>query len=211
MAVSQAWRFCELVALFVAIPGVIHLSERAHFAGALTLGVMAAVAMGYCWLGRVPAGALGMGAGSRKAFLPAVVTGVAVIAVGAAVVYVYQVAVGRAFFQAVPFGAAYWVMLPLALAVLSLAQEFVFRAFFFFRYGDLLPRGTIVLVNAAVFGWVHLIHQRWEAAVMAFVGGVVLAGVYERHRSLAGVAVVSLIGGVLMVLTGFGRPFFRVW
>ena len=90
-----------------------------------------------------------------------------------------------------------------------LAQEFVYRVFFFHRYGPLFPnKRSIILANAFVFGFGHIIFRNWIAVIGTFVVGALLAWRYERTRSFWAVYVEHVLWGWLVFTIGLGVYFF---
>ena len=84
-------------------------------------------------------------------------------------------------------------------------QEITHRAFFFHRYAPILrtPRAMIV-VNAAVFAWMHAPFWSWVALVMTFVGGLLFARTYHRSRSALAAGVEHGLWGWWAFVVGFG-------
>src|SRR5205823_1414833 len=55
-------------------------------------------------------------------------------------------------------------------------QEIMFRAFFFHRYSALFRRPRVrVLVNAALFGWAHVLVHNTIGMALATAGGLLFA------------------------------------
>lgn len=89
-----------------------------------------------------------------------------------------------------------------------LAQEFVYRVFFFHRYGPLFStRTTLILANAAVFALGHVLFRNWIAIGGTFVIGILLAWRYDRTRSFWAVWGEHVLWGWLVFTIGLG-PFF---
>lgn len=89
-----------------------------------------------------------------------------------------------------------------------LAQELVYRVFFFHRYGPLFrTRWMLIAVNALAFGFGHILFRNWIALGATIIGGVLFAWRYERTRSLSAVWVEHTLWGWLMFTVGLG-PFF---
>jgi uncharacterized protein len=90
-----------------------------------------------------------------------------------------------------------------------LAQELVYRAFFFHRYGPLFKsRWTLIAVNALVFGFAHILFRNWVAVGATIIGGALFAWRYERTRSFWAVWVEHVLWGWLMFTVGLGVYFF---
>lgn len=103
-----------------------------------------------------------------------------------------------------------WGVIMVAYPVLSVyPQEVAFRAFFSRRYRGLFGReGAYIAVNAAAFGWAHLIMHNWLAVGMSAVGGVLLAQTYERRRSLGAVWLEHTVYGWALFTVGWGAWFY---
>lgn len=90
-----------------------------------------------------------------------------------------------------------------------LAQEFVYRVFFFHRYGPLFQnRSTLIVVNALVFALGHMLFRNWIAVGGTFVTGLLFAWRYERKRSFWAVWFEHVLWGWLVFTIGLGVFFF---
>lgn len=89
-----------------------------------------------------------------------------------------------------------------------LAQELVYRVFFFHRYGPLFPnRWALICVNALAFGFGHILFRNWIAVIATVIGGALFSWRYERTRSFWTVWLEHTLWGWLMFTVGLG-PFF---
>jgi len=90
-----------------------------------------------------------------------------------------------------------------------LAQEFVYRVFFFHRYGALFKDfRVLVLANGLAFAFAHVLFRNWIALVLAFVGGMLFAWRYDKTRSFWAVFVEHTLWGWLIFTVGLGTYFF---
>ena len=90
-----------------------------------------------------------------------------------------------------------------------LAQEFVYRVFFFHRYGPLFPnRFALISANALAFGFAHILFRNWIAIGGTLMGGLLFAWRYERTRSLWAVWFEHVLWGWLVFTVGLGVYFF---
>ncbi len=90
-----------------------------------------------------------------------------------------------------------------------LAQEFAYRVFFFHRYGVLFGSAwSLILANALVFAFGHILFRNWIAVGGTFVVGLLLAWRYERTRSFWAVYVEHVLWGWLVFTIGLGVFFF---
>lgn len=104
-----------------------------------------------------------------------------------------------------------WLMVMLLYPVLSVvAQELVFRTFFFHRYGPLFrdAKWLAVLTNGAVFGFGHIIFGNIIAVLGSMVVGFLLAYRYYQTRSFWAVWFEHTLYGCLVFTVGLGGFFF---
>ncbi|MEA2696568.1 MAG: hypothetical protein QOI66_839 [Myxococcales bacterium] len=87
-------------------------------------------------------------------------------------------------------------------------QELMYRTFFFHRYGGLFSRpATLIVVNALLFGWSHIIVHNATAMLLATVGGLLFSHTYQRSRSTALVALEHALYGDFVFVVGVGGMF----
>lgn len=104
-----------------------------------------------------------------------------------------------------------WMVIVLLYPWLSVvAQELVYRTFFFHRYGPLFGarRGLAVVVNGCLFGFGHLVVNNWVAVASTTVMGVLFAYRYARTGSFSAVWFEHTIWGWLVFTVGLGGYFF---
>ena len=104
-----------------------------------------------------------------------------------------------------------WLLVMTFYPVLSVTvQEVLCRVFFFHRYGPLLENRAVLLItlNAALFGYAHIIFQNWPAVWISAIGGVLFAVRYWRTRSFWAVWLEHSLYGNLIFTIGFGSFFF---
>lgn len=90
-----------------------------------------------------------------------------------------------------------------------LAQEFVYRVFFFHRYGPLFrSRWILILVSGLIFGLGHALFRNWIAVIGTFSAGMLFAWRYERTRSFWAVWFEHVLWGWLVFTVGLGVYFF---
>ncbi len=102
-----------------------------------------------------------------------------------------------------------WAAVLLAYPLLSVyPQELLYRAFFVRRYRHLFPRREwLLLANALVFAWMHLIFRNPLAVVLTLVGGLFFTHTYIRTRSLRLVCLEHALYGNLIFTIGLGEFF----
>ena len=104
-----------------------------------------------------------------------------------------------------------WTLVMIFYPVLSVTvQEVLCRVFFFHRYGPLLENRALLLIllNAVLFGYAHIIFQNWEAVWISTLGGVLFAVRYWRTRSFWAVWLEHSMYGNLIFTIGFGSFFY---
>lgn len=90
-----------------------------------------------------------------------------------------------------------------------LAQEFVYRVFFFHRYGPLFAsRWTLILVSGLIFALGHILFRNWIAVIGTFAVGMLFAWRYQRTRSFWAVWIEHVLWGWLVFTIGLGVFFF---
>lgn len=92
--------------------------------------------------------------------------------------------------------------------VLVLPQELIFRPLFFRRYGGLMPAGSAVWVNAAVFSLAHLMYWHWVVLTLTFVGSVIFARSYLQGRGFVQAVLLHSVAGIAIFASGLGWLFF---
>lgn len=104
-----------------------------------------------------------------------------------------------------------WMVVMVLYPVLSaLPQEFIYRTYFFHRYGNLmsLKHGTVI-TSAAAFAFVHIIYDNWWAVGLSFIAGLLFGITYARTNSLFWVTVEHAIYGCLVFTVGMGEYFYE--
>lgn len=90
-----------------------------------------------------------------------------------------------------------------------LAQEFVYRVFFFHRYGTLFKdHRTLILVNGLAFAFAHVLFRNWIALTLTFAGGMLFAWRYDRTKSFWAIWLEHTLWGWLIFTVGLGSYFF---
>lgn len=90
-----------------------------------------------------------------------------------------------------------------------LPQEFAYRVFFFHRYGMLFrSRAVLILTNALLFAFGHILFRNWIAIGGTFFAGMLFAWRYERTRSFWSVYFEHVLWGWLVFTIGLGVFFF---
>lgn len=103
----------------------------------------------------------------------------------------------------------FWVMLMLIYPILSVwPQEMIYRRFFIVRYRPTLGDGVwLILVNALVFGWAHVLYEKGWAIFFTLIGGWLFAETNHRTRPLLFVCLEHALYGWWIFSVGLGRYF----
>ena len=97
---------------------------------------------------------------------------------GAALAALVQQQLPRAFLSFPRQRPQIWLTIVLLYPFLSvLAQELVYRTFFFHRYGPLFgdKRWLAILTNGCLFGFAHIIFYNWVAILGTAISGTLFA------------------------------------
>lgn len=90
-----------------------------------------------------------------------------------------------------------------------LAQEFIYRVFFFHRYGALFKDHRVfIIVNGLAFAFAHVLFRNWIALGLTFSGGMLFAWRYDKSRSFYAVWLEHTLWGWLIFTIGLGNYFF---
>lgn len=106
---------------------------------------------------------------------------------------------------------AMWLMVVTLYPLMSvLAQELVYRTFFFHRYGPLFGdrRHVAIATNGVLFGFGHIIFGNWIAVTGTLFLGLLVAWRYERTRSFWAAWLEHSLYGWLVFTIGIGGFFF---
>ncbi len=104
-----------------------------------------------------------------------------------------------------------WLLVVLAYPFFSVAtQEFVYRTFYFHRYGPLFGdrQGLAIALNGLLFGFGHIVIGQPFAVIATVFGGCLFAARYAETRSFWAVFLEHTIWGVFIFTIGLGRYFF---
>jgi membrane protease YdiL (CAAX protease family) len=89
-----------------------------------------------------------------------------------------------------------------------LAQEVIFRAFFFHRYRALFPSAVaMIAASAAAFAFSHVIFRNDLALWLTFAGGLLFSWRYWRSGSFTAVWIEHTLWGWLLFTCGLGIYF----
>jgi membrane protease YdiL (CAAX protease family) len=102
-----------------------------------------------------------------------------------------------------------WLAVCLLYPLVSVyPQELLYRAFFFHRYRPLFSsERTMIWINAALFGYLHLIFGNGTAVLLTTAGGWLFASTYLRTRSVWAVSIEHALWGMLLFTIGYSHYF----
>lgn len=147
----------------------------------------------------------------RAVSLATLVSIIILFAIGVAVVlyWMAQVMPERLFLLASERPGKWLKIMSLYPFTSVLAQEFVYRVFFFHRYGPLFSsRWLLIGANALAFGFGHILFRNWIAVIATVIGGALFAWRYERTRSFWAVWAEHTLWGWMVFTVGLGVFFF---
>lgn len=91
----------------------------------------------------------------------------------------------------------------------ALPQELIFRVFYFHRYSQIIPNlNVLMILNAFLFAFMHIIFNNWIALVGGFIVGLFWANTYLRNQSLLTVSAEHAMYGNFIYTIGLGHYFY---
>lgn len=129
------------------------------------------------------------------------------------IVSVLIILMGVTFRRETAFNLPYnIVFIPLVLIgypLLSvLPQEIIYRLYFFERYKTLeINKSMIILINALLFAFLHIIYGNLIAVIFTFFGGILFCLTYYSTRSLLLTVIEHTVYGYIVFLSGYGQYF----
>jgi Na+/proline symporter len=201
------WRLAELLAMFALAPTVLALVMQGWMVFP-AIWLLAAIALVLLWRDPTFDRRELVRLGSLREALPGMAVRIVAAAVAlAGVLWLWRPEWVLGLPRERP---RIWALIMVFYPVLSVyPQELAFRAFFRHRYRGLFrTRWAFVVVNAAAFGYAHVIMHNAVAVVLSFVGGLALAHAYEKHRSTPAAWLEHSLYGCAAFTIGWGRLFY---
>lgn len=91
----------------------------------------------------------------------------------------------------------------------ALPQEFIFCSFFFRRYEPFFGKAKLMIIaSAIIFAYAHVLYINPIAPTLSFIGGLIFAYDYAKHKSLALVTIEHGLYGNALFLIGLGWYFY---
>ncbi len=88
-------------------------------------------------------------------------------------------------------------------------QEVIYRAYFFHRFGRFFKQEwLIILLNAVLFSFSHIIFGNWIALLLTFLGSILFSFTYLKSQSLLVVFIEHALYGNLIFTIGLGEYFY---
>lgn len=88
-------------------------------------------------------------------------------------------------------------------------QELIFRKFFLFRYEFIFTSKMLIIINAAVFCFIHIIFTNYIALFFSFIGGLLFIKTYLNTKSFTLVCIEHALYGDLIFTIGLGEFFYH--
>lgn len=114
------------------------------------------------------------------------------------------------FFSLIKTNIILWFAVIVLYPLLSVyPQELVYRAFFFHRYKKLFKNEEyLILINAFLFGFMHIIFHNWIAVILTIGGGYLFAKLYIKTYSLSLLFIAHSLYGCMLFTIGLGEFFY---
>ena len=101
-----------------------------------------------------------------------------------------------------------WKIMILYPIFSALPQEFIFCKFFFYRYKRIFKSdNNLVISSALFFAITHILFLNFIAPILSFIGGLLFANTYNKHRSLFLVSLEHGLYGNTLFFIGLGWYF----
>jgi len=100
-----------------------------------------------------------------------------------------------------------WVVVSIFYSTVSVyPQEFLYRSFFFRRYGLLVKNPYLLIaINALVFSFAHIVFKNFFVLIITLIGGVIFAITFYRTRSLLLTSIEHALYGSWLFTVGMGE------
>ena len=103
----------------------------------------------------------------------------------------------------------FWLILLALYPLFSVyPQELLYRSFFFRRYERLFSNQQhLVVLNALMFGWMHIVFHNGLAVVFSIVAGFLFADTFRKTQSLRLTCLEHSLYGWLIFTLGYAEAF----
>ena len=209
-AAGRAWRFMEMALLYLAAPFAVDIAVHDHGIPVfIALVPVLAVVLLFLALDRTFSLRREL---SRGVSLAQLFSMLLVFAIGAGIVATYVAEYHAQLFMELPRNRpqTYQRIMLLYPLMSVIAQEIVYRTFFFHRYGLLFGRAwwLAIVLNGILFGVGHIVIGTPLAIYGTMAVGILFALRYAMTRSFWAVFIEHTLWGWLVFTVGLGRYFF---
>ena len=103
-----------------------------------------------------------------------------------------------------------WLLIMIGYPIWSVfPQELIYRGYFFHRFKILTNNEwLLILMNAFLFSFSHIVFGNWVAPVLTFFASIIFAFTYIKSRSLLVVFIEHLLYGNFIFTVGLGHYFY---
>jgi membrane protease YdiL (CAAX protease family) len=199
----------ELIILFFLSPLLIVFGIWPKRLTMLLLAIAAVGAIAFVRNRRAGAAELGIGPASRAGLGPTLRIGLGLWLLVSLGVGAVHLAMHRPVAPLLTERPLLFALIVFIYAFSVMAQEFLFRSFFFWRYQPLTSPRVLWWLNALAFGWVHIVFGSWVSVALTLIGGALFAGLFLRYRSLLGICIVHAAFGLSIFAMGYGKYFYH--
>ena len=200
-------RFCEMVLLFIGVPLSI-IESKSNLVMFITLNAVALMCVIY--LKRKKIKIFNKDEFSNPKFFK--YQFLRVFFIGSAILIFSYIYDQKNFLDLPKYNLFLWMIIIFVYPILSaFPQEIVYRTFFFKRYKHLFDNKiTLVLVNAFLFSFAHVIFMNPIVLIFTFFGGIIFAYIYSTTNSLVKVSLEHGLFGDIVFSSGLGVYFYHL-
>ena len=88
-------------------------------------------------------------------------------------------------------------------------QELIYRSYFYHRFSSFIRNEKLlILINAVLFSYSHIIFKNWIAIILAFFGSLLFSYTYRKSNSLLVTSVEHALYGNIIFIVGLGEYFY---
>lgn len=203
---SEHW--IEFLLAFIVAPGLIYLGLIPVIFSIPLLVVVAIAAAFLARAQQAPLADLGMGLYAGHQTLHCTAIGLAIWAVAQLALAIVRIRRGERVFAFAHSQPILFAAIVVIYFFSVVAQEFVYRSFFFWRYENLGPPWMLLALNAIAFGWAHIVFRSWIPVLATLAGGALFSWLFLQFHSFTGVCIVHMAFGLSIFAMGFGNYFY---
>jgi membrane protease YdiL (CAAX protease family) len=88
-------------------------------------------------------------------------------------------------------------------------QELIYRAYFYHRFSPVFKNEKLlILINALLFSFSHIIFNNWIAVILTFFGSLLFSYTYKKSNSLMVTFIEHALYGNIIFAVGLGKFFY---